>query len=134
MSRFKYKKQGYVSTEMRCSFCSKKGHRRYFCPSLRSDPPVGMDATHVDFVESLINLPTEDISIYASMSPLEVMDRVNERGALLNRGNPWETLSNPGPAPVQTRILEMYWRRRLYRTLSWLAYGFSSDSMRSLTN
>ena len=84
-----------------------------------------MDATQTEFVESLINLPTEDISIYASMKPLEVMDRVNERGALLNRGNPWAALSKPSRRDLLRSRLG-YWKciGADASALSWLAYGF----------
>ena len=120
LSRYSKKKKAFPVADLECKICTEKGHTDHFCPAAGSDPPL---EERIPFVEQLLALPREDIqTLYEGLSPGEVMARVQDRGRVLNTGNPWVE-STARRDKLRSKL--GHWKAIGCdsKILSWLAYG-----------
>ena len=87
------KKKAFDVSAMRCTFCKKKGHERYFCPLA---PTVPEHAERRHFADVLINTPAvrHEVKDFADTDGAALY-RLMTEGARLNEGNPWAGSTKP---------------------------------------
>jgi hypothetical protein len=72
---------------MFCSFCRKKGHENYFCPSTPYRP--SKPEHRIEFVDRLMAAPRVKTNVFAG-KPLDLaLDEIIAQGTCLNKANPW---------------------------------------------
>jgi hypothetical protein len=104
---------------LRCTFCLRDGHEVGFCPSKPYVPPP---RRIIPFVEKLLAAGQVRTQVFTGMSLAEGASCIQEKGVVLNEGNPWE-----GSTLVydQLRARLGYWRAigASDAVISWLGYG-----------
>ena len=103
-----------------CGICAKENHTATFCPAAATQVPK---PKQIAFIENLLTMPREDISVYEGLPPEEVMRRVTARAESLNAGNPFRQ-------SIETRDL-LRARAGFWKAigtdnvvLSWICYGY----------
>ena len=111
-------KKFFRTSDKVCSFCSKKGHNKLFCPCVPTEPEV-----KIDFVERLITKPRIRLDTYEHMKLDEVITKIFKHGVELNQGNPWVSDSRPF-SKLRRRL--GFWKSIGCdnSVLSWLSYGY----------
>ncbi len=115
-----YGKKWFAGYKLQCSFCTKIGHTRDFCPLA---PTIVSRAKEIPFVQELLSLPRVKPQSFYGMPKEQALEIIIEKGGELNKGNPWATSEK-----VYDRLRRElgYWKALGASTsvISWLGYGY----------
>ena len=116
----RYGKKWFAQADLRCTFCSGKGHENYFCPAAPYRPENKSDRN--PFVEKLLALPQVKTNKFLGRSWQEVVEDISQDGETWNVGNPWE-----GSEFIYDRLRARlgFWKAigASDSVISWLGYG-----------